>query len=73
MGSKQSPTMTRVLKAISIVALVATFAPCLLFLGGWMGHVAVKHWTLAGTVAWFVTTPWWMSRNLPVDAKEVEI
>lgn len=65
--------MNLVLKIVSLVALGVTIVPCLLYFGGWLGHEAVKTLALAGTIAWFCSTPFWMSRKLPVDAKEVEI
>ncbi|EGF24654.1 hypothetical protein RBWH47_00783 [Rhodopirellula baltica WH47] len=33
----------------------------------------VKSIALFGTIGWFVFTPIWMSRKLPIDAAEVEI
>lgn len=60
-------------KLISLVALGATVVPCLLYFGGLIGHEAVKLTALAGTIAWFIATPLWMGRELPVDASEVEI
>ena len=61
------------LKLISFVALAAAIVPCLLFFAGMVNHDIVKTIALLGTVAWFVTTPLWMSRQLPIDATEVEI
>ena len=34
---------------------------------------SVKWAALAGTVGWFAFTPLWMSREVPIDAAEVEI
>ncbi len=59
-------------KLVSLVALVATIVPCLLYFAGWMSHGAVKLAALIGTIAWFVATPMWMGRELPTDAPEVE-
>ena len=60
-------------KIVSLIALSAVIIPCLLFFAGAIGLDTVKWAALAGTIAWFVATPLWMSRKLPVDAAEVEI
>jgi len=65
--------MKKAAKLVSVVALAATIVPCLLYFGGVLGHDAVKAAALAGTIAWFIATPIWLRRELPVDAKEVEI
>ena len=66
-------TRTRIAKIVSIAAVGATIIPSILFLAGAMGHETVKPLALFGTIAWFLATPLWMSRKLPVDAAEVEI
>lgn len=60
-------------KPISLVALAATIVPSVLYFNGMMDHNAVKITALIGTIAWFITTPMWMGRKLPVDADQVEI
>lgn len=65
--------MQSVAKPLSLVALAATIVPSLLYFGGMMDHDAVKMTALIGTIAWFITTPMWMGRELPVDADQVEI
>ncbi|HYW78039.1 MAG TPA: hypothetical protein VE890_00620 [Thermoguttaceae bacterium] len=60
-------------KLISFVALAATIVPSVLYFAGAIGHDATKWTALAGTVAWFIATPLWVGRKLPVDATEVEI
>lgn len=65
--------MNQATKLVSLVALMLTLIPSLLFFGGLIGHSAVKVLCLVGTVVWFVVTPMWMSRKLSVDAAEVEI
>ncbi len=60
-------------KSVSLLALAVTIVPCLLYFSGVAGHGTVKWAALAGTVAWFIATPMWMGRELPLDAKEVEI
>ena len=58
---------------VSLVALAATIVPSLLYFTGTLEHDAVKWTALAGTAVWFIATPLWMGRELPVDATEVEI
>ena len=65
--------MKTIAKLVSFVALCATVVPCLLYFAGGVGHDAVKWTALAGTVVWFISTPLWMGRELPLDAAEVEI
>ncbi|TWT60663.1 hypothetical protein [Rubinisphaera italica] len=61
------------LKLISWIALAATIVPCLLYFSGMIRHETVIISALVGTVVWFVITPLWMGRDLPVDAKDIEI
>lgn len=65
--------MTHTAKIVSLVALSATTIPCLLYFAGAINHDAVKVAALVGTIAWFISTPTWMGKKLPMDAKEVEI
>ena len=58
---------------LSLIALAATIIPSTLYFTGTIGHDAAKWATLVGTVLWFVATPLWVGRKLPVDAAEVEI
>lgn len=60
-------------KAVSLAALTATILPSVLYFCGIMQHDAVKWTALAGTIVWFIATPLWMGRQLPVDATQVEI
>ncbi|MFK8112931.1 MAG: hypothetical protein AB8B91_12050 [Rubripirellula sp.] len=60
-------------KFVSLIALSAVILPCLLFFVGAVSLESVKWAALARTVGWFVATPLWMSRKLPIDASEVEI
>ena len=60
-------------RLVSLLALAATIVPSVLYFMGAIGHDAVKWTTLVGTTVWFVATPLWMGRELPVDATEVEI
>jgi hypothetical protein len=58
---------------VSLASLGTTIAPCLLYFAGLLDLDQVKIVTLIGTIVWFIATPLWMGRDLPVDAKEVEI
>ncbi len=60
-------------KILSFVGLAATIVPCVLYFTGAIGHDAVKWTALAGTAVWFMATPLWMGRDLPIDAAEVEL
>jgi hypothetical protein len=51
-----------VARLASLVALVATILPPVLFFVGRIGLDATKAWMLAATVVWFVATPIWMER-----------
>lgn len=60
-------------KLASLLAICLVIIPCFLHFFGTIGLDAVKWSALVGTIAWFVAAPLWMSRELPVDASEVEI
>ena len=65
--------MNTITKTISLISLGLVIMPCLLYFGGAVGLDAVKWTALAGTIGWFISTPMWMSRKLPIDASQVEI
>lgn len=65
--------MNSLLKPISLVALGLVTVPSVLHFTGTMNHDAVLNTALIGTILWFATTPWWMGRDAPVDADQVEI
>lgn len=65
--------MNNITKIVSLIALGMVVVPCLLYFLGTIDLGAVKWIALAGTIGWFIATPLWMSRELPVDAAEVEI
>ncbi len=65
--------MKSLAKIASLIALVATIVPSVLYFTGTVEHDVVKWTALVGTVVWFVATPLWMGRELSVDAAEVEI
>lgn len=65
--------MNSIAKTASLIALAVTIAPSLLYFYGTLEINPMKWITLAGTIAWFVTTPMWMGRELQVDDMEVQI
>lgn len=65
--------MQKIAKIASLITLSLVVVPCLLYFVGAIGLDAVKWTALAGTIGWFISTPMWMSRKLPIDAAEVEI
>jgi hypothetical protein len=65
--------MNSVAKIVSLITLSLVIVPCLLLFAGVIELDAVKWTAFAGTIGWFIATPLWMSRKLPVDAAEVEI
>lgn len=65
--------MQYIVKAASLITLSLIIVPCLLYFSGAIRLDAVKWTALAGTIGWFIFTPMWMSRKLPIDHAEVEI
>jgi len=65
--------MNNIAKIASVITLSLVIIPCLLCFAGMIGLEAVKWTALVGTIGWFIATPMWMGRELPIDAKEVEI
>ncbi len=49
-------------RLVSLVSLVGTILPPILFFAGHMDLDATKLWMLVATVGWFVATPVWMDR-----------
>jgi hypothetical protein len=49
-------------RLVSLVSLVGTILPPVLFFAGHIDLDATKTWMLAATLAWFVATPVWMDR-----------
>ncbi len=60
-------------RIVSLVMLSLVMIPCLLYFAGTISLDVVKWTALFGTVGWFIATPTWMSRKLPVDENQVEI
>jgi len=65
--------MNIICKLISLVSLGLVTLPSVLYFAGIIGHEAVLTAAIIGTVVWFLTTPWWMGRDVGVDADHVEI
>jgi len=65
--------MNTISKVISLIGLAVTVIPCLLYYFGMMDHEMVKTVALVGTIIWFISTPLWMGRPSPAEAKHVEI
>lgn len=55
--------MNSTAKIASLVALLVTIAPSVLFFLGVLEMEPMKWITLGGTVAWFAVTPTWMGRK----------
>ncbi|WP_286763655.1 MULTISPECIES: hypothetical protein [Rhodopirellula] len=60
-------------KMMSLITLCMIVVPCSMFFAGAIELPLVKSIALFGTIGWFIFTPIWMSRQLPIDAAEVEI
>jgi hypothetical protein len=57
--------MRALARFVSLMALVGTIVPPLLFFAGRIDLDATKWWMLAATAAWFAATPLWMDRPEP--------
>lgn len=65
--------MNSLMKLVSSIALAMVVVPCVLYWLGMMSLISVTWAGLFGTIGWFLATPVWMSRKLPIDADKVEI
>lgn len=65
--------MIKIAKLVSLITLAGVIVPCWLFFAGLIGLDTVQWLSLLGTCGWFIATPLWMGRALPLDAREVEI
>ncbi|MFS8616549.1 MAG: hypothetical protein FWJ85_06985 [Solitalea sp.] len=52
--------MRTFLKILSFLGLTLTILPSILVFAGRMELQNQHHWTLAGTVLWFATAPFWL-------------
>lgn len=64
--------MNTTLKIVSLIALLATILPSLLYFTGTLEHSLVLAFALIGSAGWFVATPMWMGRKQPADAEHAE-
>jgi len=65
--------MNHIAKVISLISLGLVVFPCGVYFAGALDLNTVKLLALIGTLGWFGATPWWMGRDLSIDAGEVEI
>jgi hypothetical protein len=56
--------MKKIAQIISVLALLGTLAPALLFFNGTMDLASVKTWMLIATVVWFVSATLWMEHKV---------
>jgi hypothetical protein len=49
-------------RLVSLLSLVGTILPPVLFFTGYMDLDATKVWMLVATITWFAATPVWMDR-----------
>ncbi len=61
--------MNPIVKIVSLIALLATIVPSLIFFAGGLEHDVVKIATLIGSIVWFAATPWWMGRVQPTETE----
>jgi hypothetical protein len=52
--------MKQIARIISMIALVATILPALLFFFDVITHAEVKRWMLVAMAAWYASAPLWM-------------
>lgn len=55
--------MKRIAQAVSLVSLIGTILPPILFVGDRLDVDAMRFWMLVSTIAWFAATPMWMERE----------
>ncbi len=68
-----NPLMNSIAKIVSLIALVITLLPCVLYFRGVMDAPQMKSTMLVGTLLWFAVTPIWMGRQPEVDDLEVQV
>ena len=54
--------MKAIARLVSLVSLVGTILPPVLFFTGHLDLDATKRWMLVATIVWFAATPVWMDR-----------
>ena len=55
--------MNSIPKLASLIALVVTVTPSLLYFQGMLDAEPMKWISLVGTIAWFIATPMWMGKK----------
>lgn len=55
--------MRLLLKLLSYAGLVLTIFPSILVFTGMLEFESHYYWTLAGTILWFATAPFWLDRK----------
>jgi hypothetical protein len=55
--------MNSTAKIVSLIALLVTIVPSVLYFLGMLDAEPMKWVALAGTIVWFVATPMWMGRE----------
>ncbi|HYH57407.1 MAG TPA: hypothetical protein VD772_12385 [Anseongella sp.] len=59
--------MKTLLKIASFSGLMLAFLPSLLVLGGQLDMESHYRWTLAGTIVWFATAPFWIDKKKKIS------
>jgi len=55
--------MRTITQFVSLMALIGTIAPSILFFTGGLALEPMKFWMLVATAAWFIGAPMWMGRE----------
>jgi hypothetical protein len=55
--------MRTIAQFVSLMALIGTISPSILFVTGGLAHEPMKFWMLVATAVWFVSAPMWMGRE----------
>jgi hypothetical protein len=56
--------MKKIAQLISVLALLATLLPSMMFFYGYMDLPSVKTWMLGATFAWFISATVWMEHKV---------
>jgi len=62
-----------IFKLASLIALMVTIFPSLIYFLGIIDLETMKWITLGGTIAWFAFTPAWLGREREIDDDQVQI
>lgn len=55
--------MKTVLQTISLVGILLTIVPSILFFLGKMSHSSQNFWMLTGAILWFASASFWLGRK----------